>query len=77
MRKSFYCRTHTNTSPFDDSETELIRMDLQDAGWTSSEICDYLHPDTCEKQCERCMNEMLDQRNRTKKLVDSLKNKNV
>lgn len=71
---TFYCRTHTNVSPYDESEQELITMDLMDAGWEEMEIFSYLHPDVCKKQCERCMNEMLDIRSKTQALVDKLKN---
>lgn len=74
---SFYCASHTNTSPYTDAERELIEMDLKDAGWDEMEIFRYIHPQTCKKQCERCMNEMLDNRAKTQILVDKLKNKNV
>lgn len=75
--KSFYCRTHTNVSPFDESEQKLIEFDLKNAGWDEMEIFRYIHPETCKKQCERCMNEMLDNRAKTQRLVDKLKNKSV
>ena len=77
MRKTFYCAAYTNTSPFTDAEQDLIEMDLKDAGWDEMEIFTYIHPDACTEQCDRCINEMLEKRAQTQKLVDKLKNKNV
>lgn len=78
MRKSFYCRAYTTTSSFTEEEQNIIEDDLKDALWTDSEICSYIHSvDNCEKQCESCMNEMLDNRSKTRLLVDKLKNKKI
>lgn len=77
MRKTFYCKTYTNVSPYTEKEKETITNDLKKAGFSDTDVFNYIYPDTCKKQCDSCVNEMLENRSNTKKLVDKLNNKNV
>lgn len=74
--KSFYCKIHTCTDFCIDEYNEATK-ELRELGFSLKQEIEILHPDPCKKQCNDCINEMLDNRSKTQKLVDKLKNKSV
>jgi len=72
----FYCKIHTGTD-FDIDEYNKASQELDKAGIPIKDQLEILHPDSCKKQCQACIDEMLDTRLKTQKLVDKLKNKSV
>ena len=75
---TFYCKQYTELTVFDDKEQKKITKDLTRAGMSEMEIFSYIYPGSaCEKQCDICINEMLDNRSKTQKLVEKLNNRNV
>lgn len=76
MEKTFYCKIYTCTD-FCINEYNQATKDLQEMAMSLQEQVKILNPDSCKKQCQDCIDEMLDTRLKTQKLVDRLKNKNV
>ncbi|MGG5506739.1 MULTISPECIES: hypothetical protein [unclassified Myroides] len=76
MEKTFYCKIHTGTD-FCIDEYNNAAKELENTGVPLKDQIKILHPDSCSKQCQDCIDETLDTRLKTQKLVDALINKKV
>lgn len=66
--KNFYCKIHSGSMESIE-EWNDVRKQCDNMGLSETERRKILFPDVCKKQCESCVNEVIDSRKNTNKLI--------
>lgn len=73
---NFYCQHHSGHEDFSIDEWNEVNKELQTLPLTEKEKQDILFPEPCKKQCQACINIIIDQRIKTQKLISKMKDLN-
>jgi len=69
MGKTFYCKKYSNVGNLNIEEWNYRFKKGNEMGLTDIEMNKFLEEDICEIQCEECMNIVLEQQAKTRKLI--------
>lgn len=72
---NFYCQHHSGHVDFSIDEWNEVNKELQSLPLTEKQKQDILLPEPCKKQCQACINIIIDQRMKTQRLIEKKKNK--
>lgn len=78
MKKdNFYCAKQCGDPDFSIEEWNKAYRYCIDANLSEDETNKILHPEPCEKQCDGCINIVLDTQSKNKKIREKLNIKNL
>lgn len=72
---NFYCQHHSGNEDFSIDEWNEVNQELQSLPLTEKQKQDILLPNPCKKQCQACINIIIDKRMNTQRLIKKMNDK--
>lgn len=73
---NFYCQHHTGHEDFSIDEWNKVSNELKSLPLTEKQKQEILFPDPCRKQCQVCIDIVIDHRTKTQKIISKINRNN-